>query len=478
MSSSRKKYSELIFSVLLVPLDALMLVLAGVSAYHLRFSELIQGVRPVFYNLAPQTFLLFTMSIIPLWLLIFALAGLYSQRSTRRLFAELSRVFVACSLGILLLIVIFFFQREFFSSRFIVIALWFLAVSYTSVARGLVRSLQHALLRLGIGSLRTLVIGNDETTTTILATLRGAPRLGFNVLARLETLPEPEALIREQLTDLLRRHRLDAVIITDPRSNHDQQASVLTFCQEHHLNFRYAADVFNAQATNTDVLPIGGIPVIEIKPTPLDGWGRIAKRLFDIIGALVCLLIFSPVMVLTAVVIVLDSGWPIFWRLDDNSAPRRIGTFGEPFRYFKFRSMYSGTHNQRYRKLAKHNARTDGPLVKIPRDPRITPVGRWIRAVSIDELPELFSVLVGDMSLVGPRPHLPEEVAKYPPQARKVLQIKPGMTGLAQISGRSDLAFAEEIRLDCYYIENWRLSLDILILLKTPLAILRRPIKA
>jgi lipopolysaccharide/colanic/teichoic acid biosynthesis glycosyltransferase len=135
--------------------------------------------------------------------------------------------------------------------------------------------------------------------------------------------------------------------------------------------------------------------------------------------------------------------------------------------------MLNRMNSMRYNELADQNIRTDGPIVKIKDDPRVTRVGRFIRRFSLDELPELFLVLRGSMSLVGPRPHLPEEVAKYESRHKKVMTIKPGITGLAQVSGRSDLSFEDEVRLDIYYIENWSLILDIIILLKTPLVVLR-----
>lgn len=148
-----------------------------------------------------------------------------------------------------------------------------------------------------------------------------------------------------------------------------------------------------------------------------------------------------------------------------------MGEHGRPFRYFKFRSMYHNVHSQRYTALAHLDTRK-GPLVKIKNDPRVTPVGRFIRTWSIDELPEFFLVFFGRMSLVGPRPHLPEEVANYEPHQRRVLAIKPGITGLAQISGRSDLSFDDEVNLDLWYIEHWSLWRDLWILFRTPMAIL------
>jgi len=217
-----------------------------------------------------------------------------------------------------------------------------------------------------------------------------------------------------------------------------------------------------------------GLPLKDVKRTALDGWGRIIKRIFDFIIALILIIILSPIYILTAIVIKLDSHGPIFFsRRDDDSPLYRVGQGGKLFRYFKFRTMRDRCDSMRYKELADLNIRQGGPLVKIKDDPRITRSGKFIRRFSIDELPELFLVLTGKMSLVGPRPHLPEEVAKYERHHKKVLTLKPGITGLAQISGRSDLSFEEEVKLDTYYIENWSFLFDLTILLRTPLAVLK-----
>jgi lipopolysaccharide/colanic/teichoic acid biosynthesis glycosyltransferase len=155
----------------------------------------------------------------------------------------------------------------------------------------------------------------------------------------------------------------------------------------------------------------------------------------------------------------------------------RIGELGKPFRYFKFRSMIDKAHQYRFDEkfLKEHeNIRAGTPMMKFKNDPRITKVGRLLRRFSIDELPELLNVFIGKMSLVGPRPHEVEEVEKYESYHRRVLSIKPGMTGMAQVAGRSDLDFNEEVRLDIWYMENWSMKLDLMILFKTPLAVLKK----
>ncbi|MBD3247915.1 exopolysaccharide biosynthesis polyprenyl glycosylphosphotransferase [Candidatus Falkowbacteria bacterium] len=246
------------------------------------------------------------------------------------------------------------------------------------------------------------------------------------------------------------------------------------FADEHHLAFKYVADLLGTKVLKTEVMELAGIPVVEVKKTPLDGWGRIVKRIFDIFGSIFLMIITSPIMILVALAIKLDSHGPIFFsRKDDGSLLKRVGQGGKLFNYFKFRSMIDKSDSMRYKELAGQDLRKDGPLVKIQDDPRVTRVGKFIRRFSIDELPELFLVFVGQMSLVGPRPHLPEEVAKYERHHKKVLALKPGITGLAQISGRSDLSFEEEVKLDTYYIENWSFLLDLAILLRTPFAVIR-----
>ena len=179
-------------------------------------------------------------------------------------------------------------------------------------------------------------------------------------------------------------------------------------------------------------------------------------------------------MLITAIAIKIDSKGPVlFSKLDDGKPVKRVGQKGKLFHFYKFRSMYPNTHKMRYTSLSEKNTRKDGPLVKIQNDPRVTSVGKFIRKYSIDELPPLWNVLIGNMSLVGPRPHLPEEVAKYKKQQRFVLTIKPGLTGIAQTSGRSDLNFDEEVKLDRYYIENWSLWTDIKIIFKTIFVVLK-----
>ncbi|EKD76628.1 MAG: undecaprenyl-phosphate glucose phosphotransferase [uncultured bacterium] len=225
--------------------------------------------------------------------------------------------------------------------------------------------------------------------------------------------------------------------------------------------------------------PFAGIPLVELQRTSLQGWGRIFKRLTDIVLSSLALLVFLPLMIATALLVKFTSPGPVIYR------NRRVGEAGKEFDTLKFRSMKQEycigdqfTHTTEALKLEQElierKSIKSGPLYKIQDDPRVTKLGSFIRKTSLDEFPQFINVLKGEMSLVGPRPHQPREVEKYQAAQKAVLNMKPGVTGLAQISGRSDLSFEEEIRLDSYYTENWSILLDVYILAKTPLILLKK----
>lgn len=465
------KKSELFFSFLLVPLDFVMIALAGVSAYYIRFSEFTIGIRPVIFNLQFGEYFKIVIIIALLWLVIFAFSGLYSIKDARKLSKEIVKVILACSTGLVLIVILIFFRRELFDSRFIVLAAWVLSIIYVSLSRSLVRFIQRALFKYGIGVHKIILVGASQTADNLMHYYSSAKNSGFLVAKRLRDFSIGSA---DELAEFLKVNDVDEIIQSDPNLTKPEILRLYDFADEYHLVFKYAADLLGAKVLKTEVAHTAGVPIVEVKKTPLDGWGRIAKRIFDIVGSGFLIILLSPILLFVVLMIKLDSRGPIFFsRKDDGSYLHRVGQGGKLFRYFKFRSMLPGMDNMRYAELADRNLRGDGPMVKIKNDPRVTRFGKFIRRWSIDELAELFLVFRGDMSLVGPRPHLPEEVAKYEHHHKKVLTIKPGVTGLAQISGRSDLSFEEEVKLDTYYIENWSLLLDLMILLRTPLAVAR-----
>ena len=455
------KRVELIVSALLVPIDFLMIISAGFASYYLRFTSLAE-VRPVLYELPFGEYVPIVLAVGVVWLGVFAVSGLYSISGTRRIVDELAKVFVACSTGVMLIIIIIFFQRELFSSRFIILAGWVLAIVLVSLARLITRLVQHSLLRNGIGIHNVIVFGSDQATEEIVEHLHRHSNLGSIVAGRYE---RPTQAVLAELEPRLQVKAIDEFIVGDARLTKAEILPLIMLAHDHHIVFKYAADRFDTEAAGLDIQAIAGIPIIELRRTPLDGWGKIIKRTVDISVAVIGLPIVGIIGLFIGLIIKLDSAGPIFFHSE------RIGQGGRHFRLLKFRSMIKDAQLLKT-ELMPQNERKDGPLFKLKSDPRITRVGRLLRKTSLDELPQLWNVIKGEMSLVGPRPHEPNEVAQYTRQHRKLLTIKPGITGLAQISGRSDLNFDDEVRLDIYYIEHWSLKLDCQILIKTPQVVL------
>lgn len=450
-----------------------MIVLAGISAYSIRYSQFTQDLRPVIFDLPFVGYLKILIAVAFLWIIIFALTGLYNIKGARKLTNEIYRVILACSTGFMIIVISIFIRRELFSSRFIVLAGLALAIIYVSFARIIVRIIQRTLFKYGIGTHKVVLVGNSKTTDNLIYEFSSSKTSGYEVVKRLRDFNIETS---QELEEFMKLKEVDEIIQSDPNLSKAETLRLYDFADEHHVGFKFAADLLGTKVLQTEVTEIAGVPIVEVKKTPLEGWGRILKRTFDLVGSVLIIIITSPILFFTALIIKLDSKGPIFFsELDDGKSLQRVGMGGKLFHYYKFRSMTPKTDSLRYSpELADKNSRNDGPMFKVKNDPRVTRFGHFIRRYSIDELAELFMVLKGDMSLVGPRPHLPEEVAKYEHHHKKVLTIKPGMTGMAQISGRSDLSFEEEVKLDTYYIENWSLTLDLAILLRTPLAVFRR----
>ncbi len=466
-----KKRADLFFTLILIPVDLIMIILAGISVYYLRFANMITGIRPIMFDLPFPYYLKILLLISILWIIVFAFSGLYEVKGSRKLGKELRKIFIGCSLGLMLIVFLIFFRRELFNSRFIVLFGWLISIIYVSLGRLLVSWLRKSLYKRGWGVKKVIIVGGGKTADILVSEFFKKKRLGFKVVKRIKEINSDVWL---DLNKFLKENEVDEIIQADPNLAKIDVLKLYDLTSDKHLTFRYAADLLGIKVLKTEVIEISGIPIAEVKRTTLDGWGKIYKRIFDIIVSALIIIILSPLLIFTAIMIKLDSRGPVFFsKKDDDSFVYRIGEGAKPFKYFKFRSMIPSSDSMRYNELSNRNVRGDGPMVKIKDDPRITRFGKFIRRFSIDELPELFLVFIGRMSLVGPRPHLPEEVAKYEHHHRKTLTIKPGITGLAQISGRSDLLFEEEVKLDVYYIENWSLLLDLNILLKTPWAVLK-----
>lgn len=403
--------------------------------------------------------------IAPVFLFVYAINGLYDIRSTRKFWKETLKVFNATSIGLVIIIVTIFLKREWFSSRFIILSAWFFAVFYVVVARFIIQLVQKWLLRWkGIGVHRLLLIGSNGKLEAIGKLIKHNKNLGYKIVDQIG-----QVHLRE-IKEIKQQRGIDEIILCESSITDDEQEKLIDYCAIHNINYKFIPTTLQTSKFQIGVL--SGEPLIEVKNTPLDGWGRIAKRVFDVVFAFFGIIITSPIMILTAIAIKLDSCGPIIYK------NKRIGSNGLEFSVYKFRYLknelcISNSNPQLQealrleQELIKKQSVRKGPLYKIKKDPRKTRVGTFIEKYSIDELPQFFNVLFGTMSIVGPRPHQKREVEKYMEYHRRLLTVKPGVTGMAQVAGRSDLDFEDEYRLDLYYIENWSLWLDIQICLKT-----------
>jgi exopolysaccharide biosynthesis polyprenyl glycosylphosphotransferase len=254
-------------------------------------------------------------------------------------------------------------------------------------------------------------------------------------------------------------NQVEEVIIALPAEQHSKIVEVIEHCRRSGVAFKLVPDLFEMSFNQVQINGINGVPLVGVKEISLSGFNLLIKRGLDIVLTLLWLIPGVPLMLLIGLLIKLTSRGPVIF------AQTRVGKDGRTFKFYKFRSMYVDAEQR----LAELLARSDreGHHFKMKADPRRTPIGAVIRKLSLDELPQLFNILKGDMSWVGPRPAIIPEVEKYDDWARQRLNITPGLTGLWQVSGRSDLSFEEMVKLDLYYAENWSLGLDLKILLRT-----------
>ncbi len=469
------KPSEIAFGIIRIPIDFLMVLAAFILAYHIRtFTDLIPGVQlPLDLSSFPpiEIYQLFSIKAALGFLALAAFSKMYSLRTTVKINNELKQIIMVTSAWLMVLIAYFFLIRSFPFSRLALIYTWFLSILFIAFGRLLIRLIVYHILKSGVGKKKLLFIGDNKITHSLLMELK--KDISYSIIGYLDDKKTSDSSLPyigtlNDLAEVVRKYKIEEIMQTKPDLNKMELENLLTFCRENHLGFSFVPSLLEVQQANIETETISNIPVIKLKPTPLDGWGKVLKRTFDIIGATIGLIILSPVFLITAILIKIDSKGTIFFKfLDNGDRVKRVGTQGALFNFYKFRTMHPNTHNLRYTQLAEQNLRKGTPMVKIQNDPRVTKVGKVLRKTSIDEIPQLFNVLKGNMSLVGPRPHLPEEVAKYQKHQKFVLTIKPGITGMGQVSGRSNLDFEEEIQLDSFYIEHWSLWLDIVILFKT-----------
>jgi exopolysaccharide biosynthesis polyprenyl glycosylphosphotransferase len=462
------KRADLLFAFLLLPTDLLAALLGFTVAYLLRANV---EIPPVTYLWPIESYLQFILFTLPVWALVFALSGMYDVKSLRSGTGEMRRIFLGVTAGMALVVLGIFFTRTTFFSRLIILYAYLLTLSFVFLGRHLIRALQRYSYQYGTGIYRLMVFGSGGLAESVVRALQQNPQLGYRLVALVTKRDLP------RLRELIHQHAVDELLIIDPTLSTAQLSRLVSLSEEERFTLKQVPDLLEVKATQVHVGTLAGIPLVEFKKTKLDGWGRIAKRIFDVALASAGLVLLFPFLLLIAAAIKLDSPGPVIYK------NKRVGPTGL-FSTYKFRSMYvqystgaeyggQAAEEMENQLIAKKNVR-EGPIFKIKDDPRRTRVGRFLERTSLDELPQLLNVVLGNMSLIGPRPHMPKEVIHYESAYKKLLHVKPGLTGLAQISGRSDLSTEEEVRLDTYYVENWSPWMDLMILLKTPWALIRR----
>jgi len=448
--------------------DLLLINAAFLLGYYLRYeAQLFKAVDPV--NYVPyRSYIMLQLGYMATLVFTLWLDGAWNLRRGSSWLDEVYRIINGTTTGMAVMLVLIFGIRPLAFSRLLFLYVSVLTVLFLSASRLLKRSIESHRRRRGIGVDRTLIVGSGEVARAVMRTLVARPELGYQVMGYIDLHPgkAEEAIGRfpllgglDDLDHILRTKSIHEVIITIP-SNHGRKIQkIVRSCRKADVRARMVPDFFQLSLHQVDVDTLAGIPLLGVRETPLGRGPRLAKRVLDMVGAVIGLTLGAPVMVLVALAIRLDSTGPIFFKQE------RLGENEKPFQVIKFRSMRVGADEEKAALLDQNEA--DGPLFKMKDDPRQTRVGRLLRRTSMDEWPQFINILRGEMSIVGPRPPLASEVAKYEAWQRKRLAVKPGLTGLWQVSGRSDLPFDEMCLLDIYYIENWSLWLDMRIILKT-----------
>lgn len=404
---------------------------------------------------------------------IFAIRGLYGIRLTGSWFRQVWNIITSATLGLAFLITYYFVFQPTANSRLLMLFVWAVAILVLCLGRLIVSATMGLLYRLGLGETRLLVVGSGRLGKMIMQHIAASPNLGYSIVGFLNDTNEPPGdfgrfKMLGTLDDLgmvIRSMQVDEVIIALPANLHQQSIRSVRLCERLGTSFKLVPDLYELSLSRIDVEAIEGIPLLGIRQESINSLQSTVTRSVDIVLSILILALGLPFWLCIALAIRLNSPGAVIYR------QTRIGKNGRPFKVYKFRSMYKDADRVLSDLLIYNEAQ--GPLFKMKSDPRITPVGKFLRRTSFDEIPQLINVIRGEMSLVGPRPPLPQEVAQYEDWQKGRLAVKPGMTGLWQVRGRSDLSFDEGVLMDLYYIENWSLRLYFQILLRTIPAVVR-----
>ena len=425
-------------------MDAGIIGAAYFFSWYLRFKSgfFVQdaGVLPA------KTYFSALFLIIPGYLLLYSIFQLYMPRRVKSYRKELMDIIRANGIGFMIFILVLYFIKQEHFSRQMLCIFFFINISLEFASRYLIRTILWKMRKQGLNQKHILMIGESQMAEQYMDRLRENPKWGYQVFAHLKD--------EEKLERILEGNELDEVVIALRAEDYGKLERIVDVCEKAGVHTKMIPDFGNVISTRPYIEDVQGIPVIHVRRVPLNIMrNRAAKRAVDLIGATVAIILFSPVMLLTVLVVALTEEGSVIYRQE------RVGLHNQVFYMYKFRSMIMQDEEEEKTEWSTRN------------DPRITPVGKLIRRTSIDELPQLFNVLKGEMSLVGPRPERPQFVQKFRDEIPRYMvkhQVRPGMTGWAQINGyRGDTSIEKRIEYDLYYIENWTMGLDLKILVLT-----------
>jgi exopolysaccharide biosynthesis polyprenyl glycosylphosphotransferase len=404
---------------------------------------------------------------LPLWFAAFHGSHLYSSRHVSSAVREFVSIFHGVVGGALLATVVAFMFKEPVARSWLVLSGLF-ALVFVGVERLAARKAFWRLRARGYLLRPVFLLGWNNEAMALCASLLNDPGLGYHVLGIIDDKYEVGEVLYDDCRVLahpndtlaiMREYGATGVIIATTAVDTRVANELARSLMEHGFYVELSSSLRDIAAERLMARPLGRFSMISVEPAQLDTWRALAKRSFDMAGALAFLAIMFPLCVIAAIAIKLDSRGPVLFR------QVRVGKGGRDFKVVKFRTMVHNAEDRLQELMDLNEA--DGPLFKIREDPRITRVGRWLRRTSFDEVPQFWNVLRGDMSIVGPRPALPTEVNAWSPELHQRLRVRPGITGMWQVNGRSEATFEDYVRLDLYYVDNWSLLTDLVIVAKT-----------
>ncbi|MCM3883438.1 sugar transferase [Frankia sp. R82] len=468
------------YGLLLVGLDASACVVAAAVAYLVRFGGFVEfDLKPV----SVRPYLVMSVVLPIAWVLAMFLGRSYESRFLGNGSEEFRRVLNAAAHFTALVAVLSYATKAELARAYVLIA-FPAAILLTVLGRCAARGYLHRMRRAGRGLHRVLVVGSGDAAASLVRLARRDPTAGWTVVgivldrqpgrhshdysdrSGFDLLGVPIVGTSDSLHTAISATHATTVAIC-PQMDGETLRRVLWTLEGSDVDVLISSALTDVTGPRITIRPVAGLPLLHIEEPELTGARRAVKGLFDRSVALTVLLLASPVLLSVALAVRLTSRGPAIFR------QTRVGQDGRPFTMYKFRSMYIDAE-ARKAELADSNERAEGLLFKMRDDPRVTRVGKVLRKWSLDELPQLFNIAGGTMSLVGPRPPLPSEVEQYEDDVHRRLMVKPGLTGLWQISGRSDLEWDESVALDLRYVQNWSLPMDFYILWRTVFAVLRR----